>query len=102
MVTCHCSDFSCSIYNYLDIDRKRVVTLDVDKNTYTPAVGAVNTPSFGLYPCPRFMMTTGKTKVLVLQELLLDDNDAVNATFLDRSTKRGYYYSTLTSVDYRL
>lgn len=45
-------------------------------------------------------MTTGKTKVLVLQELLLDDTDAVNATFLDRSTKISYYYST--SFDYRL
>lgn len=60
----------------------------------------MNTPSFGLYPFPRFVMTTGKTKVLVLQELLLDDTDAVNATFLDRSTKICYYYST--SFDYRL
>lgn len=45
-------------------------------------------------------MTTGKTKVLVLQELLIDDTDAVNATFLNRSTKICYYYST--SFDYRL
>lgn len=88
MITRHCSDFNSSIYNYVDVDRQRVVTLYVDKEHIYPrgGSGAVNTPSFGLYPRPRFVMTTGKTNVLVDQELLLDDTDAVKATFLDRST----------------
>lgn len=100
MITCHCSDFSCSIYNYVDIERKRVVTLYVDKEHIYPRGGSGEYSVIWVVSFPRFVMTTGKTKELVLQELLLDDTDAVNATFLDRSTKICYYYST--SFDYRL
>lgn len=56
------------------------------KKTYSPAVGAVNTPVLGLYPFPTFVMTTSNTRVPLFQVVLVDDIVAVKPILVDTST----------------
>ena len=62
-------------------------------------MGAVNTPSLGLYPLPTFVMTWGNTRVLPDQELLADETEAVNPIFVDASTKQGHAAHETDSVN---
>ena len=62
-------------------------------------MGAVNTPSLGLYPLPTFVMTWGNTRVLPVHELLDDVTEAVNPIFLDTSTKQGHAAHETDSVN---
>lgn len=50
-------------------------------------MGAVNTPVRELYPFPKFVMTTGNTRVPLFQVELADEIDAVNPIFLDTSAR---------------